>query len=286
MNFPQQGWGQQPQQGFGGQPNYGAPQQGPQPVTQSVDQFWENNSGSGGGAPSFDFSPATPRVIGTIVEMQARQQTEMSANGQGKPKFFPDGQPMMQLEVTLQTELRGWAAVKNIPQVVVDPATGATAPKPPDQDDGKRRIYVRYKLLQALNQAIQANGGNKPKIGDKLAAWVVGTEPNKNGGNPIKLYQAALQPGSPAAEEFFGQGQAPAAPPAQPAATQQAQQQAWGGQPQNVTQTPGFQQAAQQQGFQAPAQQPTQQAAATFSPTQAQATGNGWGAAATDTPPF
>ena len=58
MNFPAQGYGQQPQQGYAPQPGYGqAPQQGygapqqqaPQPITQSVEDFWAANSGGGSG---------------------------------------------------------------------------------------------------------------------------------------------------------------------------------------------------------------------------------------------
>lgn len=294
MNFPAPGW--QPQQGFPqGQPNYGAPQQGfqqqgygqpqaPQPITQSTEDFWASNSGGGGGAPSFNFSQETPMVKGTITHMIARQKTDPKTKA---PKFNKDGvTPQMQLEVTLQTDLRGWQAVKNVPGQT-NPQTGQVVPLPPEQDDGKRRIFLWYTLRDAVADAMTAAGVQAPKVGDQLAVQYVGDQPNPVGGNPIKNYKAWIQPSSPEAQGFFGQGQQQA-PPTQPAATQQAQQQAWGGpQPQNVTQAPGFPQAAQQQGFQAPpAQQAPAQQPASFSPAQAEATGNGWGQAATQDPPF
>jgi len=202
MNFPGQGYGQPPQQGYapqqgyGGQPGYGAPQPGygqqpqvPQPITQSVEDFWANNSGGGGGAPSFDFTPATPMVKGTIVHMAARQRTDMATR---VPKFNKDGSPQMQLEVTLQTDLRNWQAVKSIPGQT-NAQTGQVIPLPPEQDDGKRRIYLWYTLRDAVSEALREAGIQAPKVGDELAAQVVGTQPNPKGKEPIKVYKAWYQ---------------------------------------------------------------------------------------------
>jgi hypothetical protein len=324
MNFPAQGYGQAPQQGHGGQPGYGqqAPQQGfggqpqqpqvPQPITQSVDDYWAQNSGGGRGAPSYFFTPEAPAVRGTIVDMQARQRTEV---GTGVPKFNKDGKPQMQLEVTLQTDLRGWQGVKpdKIPSQT-NPQTGQSFPLPPEHDDGKRRVYVWYTLRDALQEAMQEAGVQQPKVGDMLAVQVVGTQPNPVGGNAIKVYKAWIQPGSPDAQAFFGQGQA-VAPPAAPQQGFQPGPQTLAGQPNPMAQQapppqqPGqqFQNAAPAQQFQAapPAQQqawgtPPQQAAppapgpqdAGFGgqPQQAAAPQQqapaGWGANATQDPPF
>lgn len=286
MNFPAQGYGQapqqgyQPQQGYGGQPGYGqAPQQAPQPITQSVEDFWANNSGGGSGAPSFDFTPATPAIKGTITHMIARQRTDMATKA---PKFNKDGvTPQMQLEVTLQTDLRGWQAVKNIPGQT-NPQTGQTVPLPPEHDDGKRRIYVWFTLRDAVTEALREAGVQAPTVGGQLAVQVVGTRPNDKGKEPIKVYKAWYQPGSPDAQAFFDQQAAPAPVPAQApqqqfqnaAPAQQFQQPqpapaaqpGWGGQPQ-------FQQG--------PAAAPAPAAA-----PPAQQAPPGWGPNASQDPPF
>jgi len=266
MSFPAPAYGQQPQQGFGGPPQQ---PQAPQPFTQTVDEFWQQNSGGGGGAPSYDFTPQAPMVKGTIVDMKARQRTEM---GTGALKFDKNGKPQMQLEVTLDTELRGWQGVKNIP-TDTNPQTGQETPRPAEADDGKRRIYVWYTLRDAVTAAMAEAGVTQPKQGDMLAVQVVGTQPNQKGGTPIKVYKAWIQPGSPDAQAFFGQQAAPA--PAAPQAYQQPQQ----------APAPQFQQAApapvapQQAPAPAPQQDPWGQQA-TPAPTP------GWGGAASQDPPF
>lgn len=303
MNFPAQGYGQAPQQGYQPQPGYGqAPQQQgfapqgqmpqqPQPATQSVDEFWAQNSGGGGGAPSYDFTPQAPRVMGTIVDMKARQRTEM---GTGALKFDKNGNPQMQLEVTLQTELRGWQSVKNIP-VQTDPQTGQQAPQSPEHDDGKRRIYVWYTLRDALTAAMAEAGVQQPKIGDQLAVQVVGTQPNPKGREPIKVYKAWIQPGSPDAQAFFGPGQAaapaPAAPAPQqaapPAQFQQAPPAQQFQQPQPATQ-PGWGTPPQAAAAPAPGLQDGgfAQAAPPAAAPQAQQAPAGWGPNASQDPPF
>lgn len=225
MNFPQQGWGQPQQQQYAPQQQYAAaPAQAPQPVTQSVEDFWAENSGTGGGAPSFNFAPDSPQVYGKIVDMVARQRTEYSKEGGGAPKFYKDGRPQMQLEVTLQTDLRGWAAVKRVP-TDANPTTGAPEPRSPELDDGKRRIFLWYTLRDAVAKAVTEAGKSAPAIGDMLGVRVSGTIPNPKGEKPILTYDAVLRPGSPASESFFAeqpaqqqapQAPAPQAPPAQP----------------------------------------------------------------------
>ena len=51
-------------------------------------------------------------VSGTIVHQQVRQRTEV---GTTTLRWNKDGSPQMQLEITLQTQLRGWQGVKSVP---------------------------------------------------------------------------------------------------------------------------------------------------------------------------
>lgn len=207
---PQQGYQQPAPQGY-------APPQGqqppmPQPITQDVDSWFEQNQG-GAGAPSFKFNQDGDQIVGEVADMQARQQTDMES---GRPLFFDDGSPRMQLVVTLQTDLRGWQGVGTVP--TDKDAMGHDVPRDPSRDDGKRRIYVKSKMQNALMEALRATGSKKLTAGDKLAVRQIGTEPNpkvKNG-LPTRLYAVQHQPGNPSADAYFAaQAPAPAAPPVQ-----------------------------------------------------------------------
>jgi hypothetical protein len=231
MSFPNPGFQQPQQQGYPApaaqpafpqqaqqqQPQYAPQQQAPmpQPITQNVDDWFAQNQG-GGGAPSFKFSQDGDTVQGEVVHMEARQQTDMES---GKPLFFDDGTPRMQLVVTLQTTLRGWQGVTTIP--TDKDANGNDVPRDPSRDDGKRRIYVKSKMQHALMEALRATGSKKLNEGDNLAVRQIGTEPNpkvKNG-QPVRLFAVVHQPGNPGANAFFAgaAAQQPAAPQPAPA---------------------------------------------------------------------
>lgn len=238
MSFPNPGFQQPQQQGYPApaaqpafpqqaqqQPQYAPQQQAPmpQPITQNVDDWFAQNQG-GGGAPSFKFNQDGDTVQGEVVHMEARQQTDMES---GRPLFFDDGTPRMQLVVTLQTTLRGWQGVGTIP--TDKDASGNDVPRDPSRDDGKRRIYVKSKMQHALMEALRATGSKKLNEGDNLAVRQIGTEPNpkvKNG-QPVRLFAVVHQPGNPGASAFFAgaAAQQPAAPqPAQAPAPQYAPQ--------------------------------------------------------------
>lgn len=222
MNYPPQGW-QPPQQGYPQQPAQQAPQQ--QGVTQSADDFWATQSTGGGGAPSFNFEQLGDTVSGTIVKQEARQRTDAATRAL---KFNKDGSPQMQLEITLQTELRGWAKVKNVP-TAPSPTPGQQGPPlPPDQDTGLRRIYVWFTMRDAVGEATAPHGG-RTEAGATLAVRWVGNRPPANPGmSPSKEYKAWYKPApAPDVAAFYGQ-QAPAqqqVPAAAQPAAQYVQQQ-------------------------------------------------------------
>ena len=248
QQFPQQGYAPQQQAPWGQQAGQLQQQyQGPAAVAsvegEAFDDFF---SGGEKGAPGFDFGATQnggekqvgSMVMGEIVHMVKQQQRDYAT---GNPLFFDGGDPRMQVAITLQTDLRGWAGVK--PKLIPkDDATGQ--PKGPEHDDGKRRVYVKGDMVRAINQACAA-AGQKPRVGGKLAVAIRGFEPT-NKGNDKTLYDAQYVPAPEkvATDSFFGQqqpaqaaqqapGAAYGAPPMQaPPAAQQLPQQAFAnGQP-------------------------------------------------------
>lgn len=127
------------------------------------------------GAPAFSFENVGDTVKGVIIASEVSQQRDFQT---GKPKFYDDGNPMMQLVVTLATDLRD--------------------PERPD-DDGHRRIFAPrtgkpQSMFQAIRTVVQRSGGRLEE-GGTLAVKHVGTEASETRGfNPRKLYEAAYKP--------------------------------------------------------------------------------------------
>jgi hypothetical protein len=143
----------------------------------------------GSGPPSFKFTNPGDRVTGKITEMKVVQQRTYSPTGVGELKTWPSGDPMMQLNITLQTILR-------------DPAV--------DDDDGQRRVYVDGKRIrQAVTDAFAKAGEEGLSIGGTYTQTFTGYDPDsKNPANPAKVYEVVYAPPN-AAGEFFNGGAAP-----------------------------------------------------------------------------
>lgn len=143
-------------------------------------------------------------VQGTIATIpEVTQQTDLET---GKPVTWDDGNPKMQLVVTLQTDLRD-----------IDD----------EDDDGIRKLYVKgskkpesKSLHAAVLAAVLTTGAKGLEVGGKLAVKYTGNGVSKTRGfNPPKQYTATYQP---AAAAFFEQNTEPAATP--PATVTQLQQ--------------------------------------------------------------
>lgn len=232
----------------------GAPQQVSAPV--SAEDFFDGVGQAG--APSFKFNGVGDGVRGTIVSQYATVVTDTSGNVKFYPPKGNEGpRPIPQLNVTLQTSLRNWDKVNKIP---VDENGN---PKPPSEDDGLRRIYVKYDMRNAVGRALVAAGITHGGIqnGGELAVKMVGTKPTGQP-NDLPLYEARYTPPSPSAGFDFG---------AEPQAA-----------------TPQPQQAPQQQYQQAPAQQPAQADPWATQQQPAPAQGDPWGGQqpAQNEPPF
>lgn len=168
--------------------------------TGTEESFEDFFAPRGGGAPSFDFEKKIGNgVIGTIVKMEKVQQTK-----QGDPdtKLWFDKEqtrPRMQLNVTLQTDLRDWKGCKV-------PTDAEGNDKPASEDDGTRRVYLKFKSQEAVGEALRKAGEKTPKLGGRLGLKLSGIQPNPTGSGSIHLYEAMYE--APSGAEGFDFGAA------------------------------------------------------------------------------
>lgn len=128
---------------------------------------------TGGGGKSARFDTIGDTIVGTVVDAKVTQQTEF---GTDEPKFWPNGDPMNQIVITLATDDR-------------DP----TDP----EDDGHRNLYVKgskkpesKSMTAALIAALRNAGATNLERGGTLACkYVSDGTPPKPGFNPPKQYQ-------------------------------------------------------------------------------------------------
>ena len=143
-----------------------------------------------GGTPSAigKDDPIGTRAEGIVKTIEAQQQRDIDT---GAPKFFDNGQPMMQIVVQIATERR-------------DP----TIPG----DDGARSVYVKGKNIAALRSASRRAGRDMPHPGDRFAVtYSANGEAKKRGWNPPKLYTYELTPNAAQVAEAMNAPR-PAAP--------------------------------------------------------------------------
>lgn len=154
---------------------------------------------TGGGAKSAKFENVGDAVLGTIVAAKTAQQTDLS----GVPKTWDNGDPMMQLVITLQTETRE-----------------------DGDDDGKRNLYVKgskkdpHTSAGALIVALRAAGASTIEVGGRLGVQFTGLgTPSKAGLSAPKQYSMRyVAPDANAVAGFLAdtptEAPAPAAAPA------------------------------------------------------------------------
>jgi hypothetical protein len=154
-------------------------------MTTTADQFL-----LGGGGKSAKFDTIGASITGTIANPpEVKQQTSMET---GQPLTWDNGDPRMQLVVTLQTTLRE-----------------------DEDDDGLRKLYVKgskdpasQSLHAAVAGAVHAAGAKGLDVGGTLTVTYVADGVAKTRGyNPPKKYTATYK--APDAAAFLGteQGQ-------------------------------------------------------------------------------
>lgn len=122
---------------------------------------------AGGGAPSAKFKSYGDTVGGVVLDEPTQQQQRNLESGE--LETWPDGNPKMQLVVTVQTDLR-------------DPAV--------EDDDGKRRIFIKGQMRNAVQQAVIAAGARGIDKGGELHVTYTGDGERKGHLTPPKLYAA------------------------------------------------------------------------------------------------
>lgn len=125
-----------------------------------------------GGVPSAKFPEIGTVVKGTVLSAEVNQQRDFDS---GEPKTYDDGNPMMQMVVTLATDER-------------DPDV--------DGDDGTRKLYVKGAMLAAVRTALRAASARIEPGGTLVVKYVADGTPSKKGLNPPKQYEAAYKPGT------------------------------------------------------------------------------------------
>lgn len=152
---------------------------------------------SGGGPASAKFKSHGDTVGGQVLEEPTQQQQrDLESN---ELQTWPDGNPKMQLVVTVQTDLR-------------DPEV--------DDDDGKRRIYVKGAMKKAVQDAVLAAGARGIDKGGELHVTYIGDGERKGRLTPPKLYSARYV--KPSATFLASQQQQQEQQPANPQAAANA----------------------------------------------------------------
>ncbi|AXH46902.1 hypothetical protein I5G67_gp065 [Mycobacterium phage Aminay] len=152
---------------------------------------------AGGGAPTAKFKTIGDTVGGKIVEEpRIEQQRDYES---GNPLTYDDGNPRMQLVITVQTDLH-------------DPTL--------NDDDGKRRLFVKGAMKAAIGQALKAAGAGGPEVGGELFVTYTHDGEQKNPRlSPPRQFTAKYTKPAAGASFFNGaQGQPAAVTQAAPAA--------------------------------------------------------------------
>lgn len=126
------------------------------------------------GGTSAKFPTIGTTIKGTVEAAEVQQQRDFVT---GDPKTYDNGDPMMQLVITLATDER-------------DPDV--------ESDDGTRKLYAKGQMLAAIRQAVKQSGGRLETGGTLVVKYVADKPSDKRGFNPSKQYEAAYRPGAAA----------------------------------------------------------------------------------------
>lgn len=140
---------------------------------------------NGKSVPSISFKDAKvgDAYTGTITALETAQVRNYES---GEPEFWEDGNPKLQIVVTLATTYGDGA-----------------------EDDGERKVYLFGQKLQAAKAALKEAGMQKLELGTQFTITYSGTKPSSNKKyNDVKLYTIALVKGTsnPAVDTLLAQG--------------------------------------------------------------------------------
>lgn len=134
---------------------------------------------SGGSAPKAADWPSNGWTVeGEIITSPGQRQArefDRDNPGGGKPKFYPSGDPVMELTIDIKTSLRDIGV--------------------PD-DTGIRRIYMpmdKWRMVNAVRDAVRAAGAEGLEVKGWLSVTRTGTEPSKGGGTDATTWAATYK---------------------------------------------------------------------------------------------
>lgn len=125
-------------------------------------------------APALSFKDAKvgDSFTGIVTDAEVAQVRDYETS---EPKFWDDGNPQMQVVLTLATDYR-------------DPAKA--------DDNGERKAYLPGQKLAALKQALKEIDRTTVQKGDVFTITYIGTKPASNKKyNDVKLYGIEIKPG-------------------------------------------------------------------------------------------
>lgn len=173
-------------------------------MTATTEDFFATTGGGG------DFLSASAAFVkvgdvikGTIVEEPVLiDQTVYKTNEIKKDK---KGNVLKQLVVVLQTEHRNWDRA-------LKPAKDADGNERPASDDiGHRALFVKFKLRDAIADALKDAGAKTLEVGGELAVAYVGN--SDFNGFDTKDWKAQYKKPAGASADFFGDSKSSDAPP-------------------------------------------------------------------------
>jgi len=128
----------------------------------------------GGGSPTAKFETVGTMIKGLVLSEELVQCTDPETQ---KPEVWDNGQPKMQVILTLQTELS-------------DPEI--------EEDDGKRRVFAKSYMKTAIREAVKASKyKGRSLVGGELAIkYSANGKKSKPAFSPPKLYEAKFVPPS------------------------------------------------------------------------------------------
>lgn len=166
-------------------------------MTATAEDFFAQTPQGDFLAASAAFKAVGDIIKGTIVEEPVLIDQTVY-NKPNELKRDKNGNVLKQLVVVLQTEHRNWDAA-------LKPAKDADGnPRPPADDIGKRSLFVKFKLRDAIADALKAANAKSLEVGGELA--VAFTAESEYNGYDVKEYQAQYKPPTNAAStDFFGE---------------------------------------------------------------------------------
>lgn len=194
-------------------------------MTQDAVGAFANRSVRPTNAAAAQLKPVGASVVGKVVATFFTHVNDRNSFDKKQPKKDVNGNILYQVIITLQTSLRNWEAVELLqngqPMIPVDEKGQAL---PPSEDTGLRTVFCKYKMMDAVGQALLDCNAPDPTtlpIGcDLFIRHHKDVDSGKD--NPLPDFEAKIRLAPPPAPADGAFAQPQAAPPVQQPVVQQA----------------------------------------------------------------